>query len=299
MSLRHEADCSPLHELCELITGALSAHRVDPRSIQVVAVDHDSSGNHSPLAGLVSLLDAESIADGLAAMPPTLLLGLAAENKLRETITLHPDADALFALMDWPGLVYLRYGFNVHQLVHAARRAQAGAGAPLRLDRRASAAARMRLCRGVKHWIKGRIAATQGAAMVFDEAASTGMTPHRTVLEPVAALTAEHRDMMSRLIRMEPSSTGPPSSEAVTDVSIGASLARFEAVWLALEACRSDVRRWSLQDPADSSPGSTEAYRSAAQLHFDACEALQRLQAAVEALEARIWRQSSRSPLPI
>jgi hypothetical protein len=292
MSLRHEADGSPLHELYQLITGALGAQGVEPRSMQVVAVDHDRSGDFAPLSGLLGLLDAQSIADGFAGMPPTLLLGLATENRLRETIILHPDADALFALMDWPGLVYLRYGFNEQQLVGAALRARAGAGAPLHLDCRASVAACLRLCRGVKHWIKGRIAATQGAAVVFDEAAITDKTPHRTVFEPVAALTAGHRDMMSRLIRMEASGTGPPISEAATDASIGASLARFEAVWQALEGCRSDARQWSLQEPTDSSLGRTEAYRRAAELHARACVALQRLQAAVEAFEVKIWRQS-------
>jgi hypothetical protein len=65
--------------------------------------------------------------------------------------------------------------------------------------------------------------------VVFDEAAITDKTPHRTVFEPVAALTAGHRDMMSRLIRMEASGTGPPISEAATDASIGASLAQVRS----------------------------------------------------------------------
>ena len=285
--LTSEDKRSPLLVALQLATAAaLRKSGQDPESLQVVACDSGNSGEYEPIAGLLRLLDSAAPASaGKLAMLPTLLLGMASEQLLRETAMRHADTCALMALLDWPGLVYLRYGFDAGQLINAAKRARAGAAVPLSLDDRASAAAFARLCRLVRHWAKGRLANTEGAEAIFDEAASGGPLPHSTMLEPISAITAENRDMLSRLIQIETFGVWHKVG-ACSNNSISTAMDAFEETWQALEAHRSLVRQWSQRDSSDDLHRWAAACRASAKQHHDVCVALERLIAAVDALES-------------
>lgn len=293
MSICVEAERPLVHDLCEVVKAVLAAHGIDPSSIELVAAHNGSDGTYGPLSGLVGLLDAEPGKDRL----PTLLLGLGAEDRLREAIRHHPDAEPLIALVDWPGLVYLRYGFDSEKLIVAARRALAGASVQPNLDPTVAAASGRRLCRIATHWIKGRIGTMEGAAMVFEEAARSAIQPHRTLLEPTLPLTREHQAMMSRLVQLETTLDSPQGDEDVDKSCLAAMLERFEANWHALEVTRAHALDALVREPTRATLAWAERNQAMADHYARVCEDLKRMRSAIDALDA-VLRRHFPSPAP-
>jgi hypothetical protein len=287
MSICVEAERHLVHDLCEVVKAVLAAHGIDPSSIELVAAYYGSDGTYRPLSGLVGLLDADPSKDRL----PTLLLGLCAEDRLREAIRHHPDAEPLIALVDWPGLVYLRYGFDSEKLIVAARRALAGASVQPNLDPTAAVVSGRRLCRIATHWIKGRIGTMEGAAMVFEEAARSALPPHRTLLEPTLALTREHQAMMSRLVQLETTLSSPQSDEDVDNTCLAPTMERFEADWHALEATRAHALDALVRDPTRAASAWAEMNQAMADHYARVCEDLERMRSAIDALDAMLRRR--------
>lgn len=291
MTSRPTGEHPLLRDFLQVVTAELAAHGVDPQSIELVAANHGCIGIYGILSGLMRFLDADADQDGVVARSPTLLFGLSTEDTLREVIRRHPDSDSMQALIEWPGLVYLQYGFDTQALIDGARRAQVGACTPLERTFQADTVSGRRLCRVVRHWIKGRISVLQGAGELFVEAAGNGTPLHRTLLEPISALTPEHRAMLSRLIRLEAALEGTPSGEGAGKIDLPAALARFEADWQSLEESRAAARLASMRDPAGADSAHAEANRAMAGGYTRVCEDLERLQSAIDAFDIRLQQR--------
>jgi len=278
-----------LDALYEAIACALQSQGVHPGTVRVLAVDRGIDGHYAPLEGQALLLDDPGF-HGVAGgqVPATLLVGLASEHDLRATLKSSGSADALLAMLDWPGLLYLPYGFDAEQLADAARRARAGSNVPFSAAALWSCASLLRLCHQVRHWAKGRLATTEGAALIYVERAQDGQPLHRALVAPLPALTDAHQVMLSRLLDHEGAyeerrSPPNPSRRPIADAVAG-----YQAAWSALEAQKARVEQVCLRASGVQAGGRSALLLTTADQGHMVCESLEVLIAAIETFERRV-----------
>jgi hypothetical protein len=205
---------------------------------RVVFCDRDKDGLFRRFAGLARVrtqLQQGSQQDG--AYPPIFVLGLF-------PVTVNatsPGEQELAALLRWPGLAYLSYGFTAEQLVAAARRIAEGAKNPLPPGILPTAADILRVISEVRHWLENRLRNTRGALIDFRSAVRGDMQLHPAHLLPVAAISSAHRRMLDQLWALdEAAERFVPGNGRIA--STKATIAEFEAHWQVLEAARAEIR---------------------------------------------------------
>lgn len=182
-------------------------------------------------------------------------------------------------LWQWPGFAYLPYGFTKEELIATARGIIEGARTPLPPGLLPTPGDVLRLTSKVRHWLENRLRNAKAAMQTFERAAG-GEYLHASHLEPVAAVSDEHRRMLERLwaltgaaARFAPQCGGlVPLKAAMTD---------FESRWQALEAVRASLREGGME-------GRAEWLAAAAREHRGVCEALSAAIMATSDLDAEI-----------
>ncbi len=205
--------------------------------LRVVQCDRDHEGRYVRWAGLACAHDALVAEYYRTGKHPALLI-----------VGLFPPAfgnagltPRIRAMLDWPGVAYLAYGFTRDQLIAAARRAIEGAKTPLPPGLLPTAGDVLRLTSEIRHWLENRLRNTEGALNDFQRARLGEIQLHRTYLDPVAPVTEEHRAMLDRLWALEaPAERFAPRTGGLGPLK--GALAEFENSWQALEAARSALR---------------------------------------------------------
>ena len=161
--------------------------------------------------------------------PALLILGMLPEPSAPPKGVL--DSTAVLA---WPGARYIQFGSNKEELRSAALAAVKGRRAPLPEGVWPSTCDIRRVLATVRHWLEGRLRTSEGAGLRFDLA--LGAAPlHRRHLEPIPAMSPEHRDILEGLWAME----SPGVDEFFP---LRRAIGAFEDRWEALEACRAQLR---------------------------------------------------------
>jgi hypothetical protein len=152
----------------------------------------------------------------------------------------------LSALLRWPGIEYLQYGFTKEQLIAAAHRAVEGARTPPPADilRRANELVRddlVRLIQDVQHWLKIRRDTTDGALKNFRKAARGTVRLDPEHLKPIVAISEEHQKMLGRLGEREREIQrfSPQSGRLAV---MQAAIEQFKERWDRLEEVRAALR---------------------------------------------------------
>ena len=151
-------------------------------------------------------------------------------------------------LLDWPGATYLPYGFSEPELLATVRQiSTAATQIPLPAIESASgessmnADAALRVMSEVRHWLENRLRNTEGALVDFERAARSELQLHRAYLKPAAAITREHREMLSRLWAADPfyrTTERCPDGLELLKLEI----AGFQEAWAILETARTALR---------------------------------------------------------
>jgi hypothetical protein len=161
-------------------------------SLEVFSVDHDAAGTFAREAGVAAVLDRLRRAAAAGKTPPAMLLvGLYAEDDLRQRVALRAGAPGLF---DWSGLSYLRFVFGEDELKCGIAMAVEGRYAPLPLPTSEELAIR---AANIRHWLERVVNGLAGEATVFANAArgETGLSS--AMLEPGFALSSVHCDNLA------------------------------------------------------------------------------------------------------
>lgn len=144
-------------------------------------------------------------------------------------------------LFQWPGIAYLPYGFTKDQLIATARKVVEGANKPLPAGLLPTVSDALRLTAEVRHWLENRRRNTEGALINFESAKRGEKRLHDSHLEPVAAISEEHRAMLDRLWALE-----VPAERFARQIGglapLKAAIAGFETRWQALETARAALR---------------------------------------------------------
>lgn len=177
---------SVLTRLAALIAGEGRA----TAELRLLSCDHNADGKFEAWAGwrLVSpaILEAQPA-------PAILMIGLRNEAAVRQRFLGEP---ALLALLNWPGLRYLRYGFDRAELMAVVAAALAGRGAPVPLPSPADLRAAVQ---PVAHWLQSLGAPLHRGAEDFAAAARGGAALHPTYLNPSERMGDGPRAMLRRL----------------------------------------------------------------------------------------------------
>lgn len=205
---------SPWLLLRSLIEARAAA--ADAVPLEVFSIDHDAAGAFAREAGVVAVLDRLRRAAAVGQTPPAILLiGLYAENNLRQRVAPRAGAPRLF---DWRGLRYLRFVFGEDELMRAIATAMEGRHTPPPLPTSEELAIR---AANIHHWLERVVSGLVGEATVFANAArgETDLSP--VMLEPGPALSSEHCDNLGALaaaLRLAPAITdGDVLSKALTN----------------------------------------------------------------------------------
>ena len=148
---------------------------------------------------------------------------------------------ATAALLRWPGASYLRYGFSQEELIKAADEAIRGAKEPLPRVLLPTVCDVRRRTSEVRHWLENRLRNADGARNALEADLLGEATLHESHLEPVAAMSEAHRNMMERLWALE----GPAAGMAPGVGGLAAvrsAMDEFELRWRDLEESRTAVR---------------------------------------------------------
>jgi hypothetical protein len=150
-------------------------------------------------------------------------------------------APELGMLLRWPGIAYLPYGFTRDELIATVRKIVEGAKEPLPPGLLPTVGDIMRLTSEVRHWLENRRRNTEGALMNCESAGRGEKRLHDSYLEPVAAISEEHRAMLDRLWMLEaPAARFAPRIGGLAPLK--AAIAGFETGWQALETTRAVLR---------------------------------------------------------
>jgi hypothetical protein len=160
-----------------------------------------------------------------------------------------PDEKALAALLKWPGFAYLPYGFTKDQLIATARKITEGAKAPLPAGILPTPADVLRVTSEVRHWLKNRLRNTRGMLVDFRNAANGGVQLHPAHLDPLAAITPAHLQMLDGLWTLEVAAEQFAARIGVLR-PIRAAIAEFELHWQVLETLRAEIRSGSKKEHA-------------------------------------------------
>jgi hypothetical protein len=203
----------------------------------IMFCDRTEDGEFQRFEGMAGV--ARAIANARRqAYPAVLLLGLFPKPATSDT----NNGKELKALLQWPGIRYLRYGFSKKQLVAAARRAAKGAktSLPPELMRKAIELVRddlTRLVEGLHHWLKGRLNITEGALKGFRKAARGAVQLDPGHLDPFVAISKKHQDMLDTLWKREAEiKRFAPRSGGLAPMQ--AAVKQFKERWEKLEAAR-------------------------------------------------------------
>ena len=220
---------SPWPVLVKAVGTALPPDAV--AAVRIFPCDRDADGCFVRFAGLdrarLALWRAQSQGSDL---PALLILGM-----LPDPHGPAAGGPQCAAVLDWRGAQYLRYGFDRFQLQEAARTAVNGRREALPVGLGPSIDDMRRNIGEVRHWLENRRRNAEGAHAAFAEAAGGAVALHPYHLEPVAALSDRHREMLERLWALE-----PPGTEAFRPLK--ANIESFEARWGRLEARRAELR---------------------------------------------------------
>ena len=152
-----------------------------------------------------------------------------------------PREQAAAALLKWSGARYLRYGFDRKMLKKTADEAILGAEQPPPSILLTTAEDARRRILEARHWLENRLRNIDGAEVALDMALRGKAALHKAHLEPVAAMTEAHREMMERLWAFD----GPVARPALETGCLGAvrdSMNAYERRWDDLERARAALR---------------------------------------------------------
>jgi hypothetical protein len=203
----------------------------------IIFCDHDENGHFQRFGGLERAREAlERIHTQTGGQPSILMLGLfplgnGANRKEKE----------LMAMLQWPGIRYLPFGFTKDELIFAARSAFEGAKIPPPAALLAKPKDIVRIAREVSHWLENRLRNTEGALIDFRNAASATTSLHPAHLDPMGAISRAHRQVLDRLWALEPAAERlAPRGRGLALLKAG--LADFEDRWRELETIRAAIR---------------------------------------------------------
>lgn len=198
--------------------------------------EHDEFDRFAGLARIRAELEHGRQQSG-GAYPPILLLGLspAAVNGAS------PQEKELAALLRWPGIAYLPYGFTKEYLIVTARKSIEGAKAPMPPGVLPTPEDILCVASEVRHWLENRLRNTEGALIDCRNAAKGDVRLHPAYLEPMAAISRAHREMLDRLWALEPAAERfAPRIGGLAPIKVA--IAEFETYWQELEAVRAEIR---------------------------------------------------------
>lgn len=228
--------------ICQLLTEALSGALpadIAAEPPRLLHCDRDDKGQFVRFAGLARARS-ELLVEHYRNGPHTAILVFSLFPP-EETMAGSEMTSRLGPLLQWPGLAYLAYGFNRDQLIAAARRVIRGACAPLPAELMPEVGDVLRVMVEVRHWLENRLRNAEGALQNIDSAARGEKPLHRSYLDPVEAISDEHRDMVDRLWAQE-----VPAGHFAPDIGglrpLRAAMTAFELQWQALEAARTSMR---------------------------------------------------------
>jgi len=145
------------------------------------------------------------------------------------------------ALWVWPGFAYLELGFSEDQLIATARQIVEGAKSPLPDRILPSVGDVLCMTSEIRHWLETRLRHAEGALYVFERALRGVIVLHPSHLDPVAALTDEHRAMLDRLWVLEPVvARFVPQTGGLGPLK--STVEQFESLWQVLEVFRTKLR---------------------------------------------------------
>jgi hypothetical protein len=225
--------------LADAILAALPAE-IAPKPL-IMFCDRTEDDEFQRFAGLTSVGRAIAI-ERPDAYPAILLLGLFP----KETKNYTSEEKELEALLQWPGIAYLQYGFTREELITKARRAAEGAKTPVppKLLRTAIELVRddlTRLVEDLHHWLNGRLNNTEGALKGFRNAARGAVELDPGHLKPLMAISGEHQRVLDRFCKRKAEiERFAPRSGGVEPMK--AAVEQFKEQWEKLEVARAALR---------------------------------------------------------
>lgn len=191
-----------------------------------------------PFAGVQSAR--EIVARSLACDEPAaavLIFGLHDEQFVRDRVNRYWPGAA--AVLDWPGVEYMRYDVSVDALTEGAARVVAGASEGssrqlLQNDR----AGLLKLSSEIRHWLENRHTNVTGLRDDFRQVVR-GEEVSRFHLEPQPAIAEEHRAMVDRLWAYDWLAAANLSRVGGTS-GLRAAMDEFESSWAALTGAKMD-----------------------------------------------------------
>ncbi len=171
---------------------------------------------------------------------PVLLCGLLPQEFLDEKI--RSIGGRQLKLWDWPGLVYLQFGFDKEALRTAARKAVKGADRPFPPDLSLIKPEDvLRVTSELRHWLENRRRNMERALVDFEAVAGGKGQLHTSYLEPVAAISDAHQHMLNQFWTLETAARRfAPATGGLAPMK--AAIKKFETSWMELEAQRKTLR---------------------------------------------------------
>lgn len=213
---------------------------------------------------------------------PILVVGLGTALQLNPAMS-HLQEDKSRILFHWPGIAYLPYCFTKDQLIAAARKVIEGAKEPLPPELLPTVEDVRRLTAEIRHWLENRRRNIEGALKNFEDAAHGETQLHHSYLEPVTAISEEHRAMLERLWVLEvPAAQFAPRIGGLAPLK--AAVAEFEARWQVLEGARAALGTAGAEEQAGRLSSAVTEFRRV-------CEALSMAIAATRDLDKELNAQ--------
>ena len=209
------------------------------RRVLVFPCDLEEDGTFVRFAGMERAGAAlrESFGE-TGARPAILVVGLFPDPRADAAA---PRERAAAALLKWKGARYLRYGFDRKALGETASAAILGTEQPLPHVLLTTAEDIRRRISEARHWLENRSRNIDGAWVALDTALRGGAAPHEAHLEPVAAMTEAHREMMERLWGLD-GSVARLAPETGGLAAVRDSMNVYECCWGDLERARAALR---------------------------------------------------------
>ncbi len=242
---------------------------VDGRKLRIIQLDRESDGGAwQAWAGLSRARTELRRAAAKGEAPrPHLLIGLSGR----------PDAErlspSLQALLSWPGIACVGFGFDADRFREIAAELINGATAPLPVGVLPSADDVETLqdlisrARNLRHWLRdNRLNNAEGELANLREVARGDLGLHHSMVEPAVALTDAHRQELAELC--DPALVPAELATDVTSFStVRGALAAFESHWAELEVRRAELR-------GSKSMGSSLALAELIEMYVHVCDVL-------------------------